>query len=126
MSRPRAKNASPSRPKSKRAPYGSQAAKRTAKRARSLIEAMLQEMELGLVDPHYRMTDEWERLFGAKQSMVVNLQKLVAALAAVPNYELPKAVPEEQAEARDAPITPAEMEMLKAWISEGNEPLAAD
>ncbi len=94
------------------------ASSRAVKRARVLIELMLREMQRGLRDPAHRTSEEWNKLFGAKQSMVVNLQKLVASLAALPQEsECAETLPD--AISPDTPITPEEMELLKAWLAEG-------
>ena len=47
---------------------------RANKRAGTLIEGMLQEMQRGLRNPQNLESEEWLRLFGNKQSMVANLQ----------------------------------------------------
>ena len=91
-------------------------AQRSAKRAQLLVARMMKEMDRGLRDPAYLASEEWERLFGAKQSMVVNLQKLVATLSDLPG----EVNATDSAETpMIAPITVQEMEMLKAWLTQG-------
>ncbi len=100
----------------KRTSYAPEASRRAIAHARALIEQMLAELERGLANPEHCAGEAWEKLFGAKQSMVVSVQKLVAALAA-----LPECAEEEDAEkaAALAAITPEEMKLLKAWLAEG-------
>ena len=90
------------------------AAQRAPKRARQLIEQMLKEMQLGLKDTSYRMSDEWASLFGAKQSMVVNLQKLVATLAALPDESISGEKADPAAE--EPALQAEEIAMFKAWL----------
>lgn len=83
-------------------------------RAHGLIEAMLKEMQQGIENPDYCASEHWERLFGPKQSMVVNLQKLVAALVALPGNPA-----QPQQAQQPLPFTPEEMALLSAWIADG-------
>jgi hypothetical protein len=89
---------------------------RTVKRARRLADLLMQEMYAGLRDPARLSSEEWDKLFGAKQSMISNLHKLVSTLAALPEatpIALPKASKDSSA------LSKQEMEMLKAWLEEG-------
>lgn len=89
---------------------------RLCDQAHSLIETLLVQMRRGLDEPTYLLSEEWQRLFGAKQSMVANLQKLVSAFAA-----LPKASPtviEGDAWVLNGAITPAEVKLLQGWLSD--------
>ena len=101
----------------KRKPTGKASLACASKRANVLIESMLKEMQRGLRDP-VRMQDPlWIQLFGAKQSMVVNVQKLVQTLAALPQEPMAqdsvsKAHPEGHA------LTAEEMGLLTAWLAE--------
>ena len=101
----------------KRSPDASRACARATKRANALIDAMLKEMQRGLKQPELFETAEWERLFGAKQSMVVNVQKLVQALSALPSLEgqeakvLPKNQPVEK-------LSAEEMRLLNEWLAD--------
>lgn len=89
---------------------------RTVKRARRLADLLMKEMYAGLRDPARLSSEEWDKLFGAKQSMISNLHKLVATLAALP--ELAHLSPQKEREGACAMST-QEMEMLKAWLDEG-------
>ena len=102
--------------KTKRQSVKNPAALRTSKRARSIIELLLEEMRQGMRDPDRVMTKEWERLFGSKQSVVVNLQKLVQALSVLPDGE---AVEEVDSPTALPPMTAEEVAILKAWLAEG-------
>ena len=91
---------------------------RAAKRAGTLIEAMLKEMQRGMRHPHVLESPEWERVFGSKQSAVANLQKLVQALAVLPAFA---AHPSNTAGA-DQPettLSDEEMQLLAAWLADG-------
>lgn len=72
----------------------------------------MKEMYEGICNPDYRSEPEWAKLFGAKESVVVNVQKLVAALAAVPDY---RAAAEEVAM---PPLSAAELSILQDWLGE--------
>ena len=85
----------------------------TARRARVLIDLMLGEMQRAITEPDYAQSPEWGRIFGAKQSMVMNLQKLVAALVA-----LPEETEDDCAEPSELPLTKEEVGLLTAWLSE--------
>lgn len=89
---------------------------RASARAKSLIDAMLREMQLGLKHPDRLQSEAWITLFGAKQSMVVNLQKLVQALGALPA----DTAHENTAKERDqeVPLSSEEMVLLTQWLNE--------
>jgi len=89
-------------------------------RAKRLVDALLREMQQGVKNPKYRESDEWEKLFGSKDSLVVNLQKLVATLAALPEETVKKG---KAVEAPLQPISAEELALLKAWIEETNDEL---
>ena len=89
---------------------------KTIKRAYQLVDILLQEMHAGLKDPARLSTDEWDKLFGAKQSMIANLQKLVSTLAALPVSIQPVSQGEI---AHPSELSTTEMAMLKAWLEEG-------
>lgn len=74
-------------------------------------------MKQGLDDPGYLDSEAWDKLFGAKQSMVVNLQKLVAALAALPEEAPPRGA--DGGAMGEAGLSPQEMALLKAWLEDG-------
>lgn len=89
---------------------------RAARRARTLIELMMKEMYAGLADPDRLADAQWDKLFGAKQSMIANLQKLVATLNDLAEMEV-----ETVKTARPEPLTPADVALLTAWINDSNE-----
>ena len=88
------------------------------KRAHKLIETMLKEMQAGLKHRDKMESDAWERLFGSKQSVVVNLQKLVQTLATLPGDEKEGGMNMPHQE--DDMLTSEEMEMLAVWLAEKN------
>lgn len=98
-----------------RRPIGPQLSSRRAQR---LIEAMLKEMQLAVRDPARFDTPQWERLFGNKQSVVVNLQKLVQTLAALPQ-ELPASTHSTEPPAAMSELSAEEMRLLSEWIAQG-------
>lgn len=100
-------------------PLNRQAFARSGKRASALIESMLKEMQRGLRDPSRMETPEWAQLFGAKQSMVVNVQKLVQALAALPGEDSAEYTAETAPQEGDR-LTAEEMRLLTQWLTEGN------
>ena len=92
---------------------------RANKRAEALIESLLKEIQRGVDEPALLESPEWERLFGPKQSVVVNVQKLVQALAALPSEEPDKAIKEEEAQQEDR-LSDEEIQMLTEWLAEKN------
>lgn len=89
---------------------------RASKRAKTLIDAMLKEMQLGLKHPERLQSETWISLFGAKQSMVVNLQKLVQALGALPTDTERKA--KSKNENQEMALSTEEMTLLTQWLNE--------
>ncbi len=118
MARSRAVGASPpSVTASKKRPMPvSVDSQRVIRRARQLIEQLLEAMQLGFRDEGYRNGEEWEALFGAKQSMTASLQKLVATFVALPEEVSPADV--AQAATADPIMTQQEIELLKSWLEE--------
>ena len=86
-------------------------------RAFTWIETMLLEMQRGLRDPQRLESKEWIRLFGAKQSAVANLQKLVQSLATL-NASRAKKPSAEGDYPEDAAIHSPEMQSLSAWLND--------
>lgn len=86
---------------------------RAGKRAHQLIDRILKEMQAGLDDKTRLQNPEWERLFGTKQSMVANLQKLVQALMILPSDGTSK-----KGAAADVPLGFKELQLLAAWTEE--------
>ena len=93
----------------------SAASRRTAEHLHRLIEALVMEMQLSLRDPQHPTEEAWNRLFGPKQSMVANIQKLVAALGALRAYDPPEAQEEHRSE---IPLNPAETTLFLTWIAQ--------
>ena len=91
---------------------------RANKRAEALIEALLKEMQRGVRDQALLESPEWERLFGPKQSVVVNVLKLVQAMASLPS-EADVKPSKEVNHAEGAPLSHEEMQMLTAWLEQG-------
>jgi hypothetical protein len=89
---------------------------RTSKRAKSLIDAMLKEMQLGLKYPERLQSEAWITLFGAKQSMVVNLQKLVQALGALPTDTAREL--SSTSENQEVALSREEMALLTQWLND--------
>ncbi|MFN8930130.1 MAG: hypothetical protein ACK5WQ_07205 [Alphaproteobacteria bacterium] len=81
-------------------------------RTQQLVESLLETLAAGIKSPE-SIPEHWERLFGAKDSVVVSLQKLVALL-----IELHQNLPTDKAtvEATPAQLEPHEVEMLEAWM----------
>jgi hypothetical protein len=93
------------------------ARQRAARQANRLIEIMFKEMGAALKDPARMDEPEWQRVFGNKQSLVVNLQKLVQALGALPE-ELCAEDPKPESNQREA-LTAEEMRLLTEWLAQG-------
>ena len=89
----------------------------SGRRAEKIIDLLLLEMQRGVAQPERLLTPEWEVLFGSKQSMVANVQKLVAALAALPEA----GAPGEEERATELPLTEQEMVLLTAWLADRDE-----
>ena len=89
---------------------------RASRRARQLIERLFVEMQQGLQDPSYCTSESWDLLFGSKQSMVTNLQKLVAALVALPDEA--GAVSDAGKASDTLQFSEADMALLRAWIED--------
>ena len=90
---------------------------RTSKRAHILIECMLKEMQLALCDPARLEAPRWAQLFGTKDSMVVNVQKLIAAMAALPGTGAMK----DNAKANnreDVSLSEEEVRLLTEWLAD--------
>ena len=90
---------------------------REIKRAQTLVELMMREMYLGLTDPHRLSDEQWDRFFGAKQSMIANLQKLVGCLAELEEIHVSRGKASLPVTTMP-PITADEVSLLTAWLSE--------
>ncbi len=82
-----------------------------------MVEVLLEVMEKEVRDPKEENTAQWGRLFGTKDSAVVNLQKLVHLLGEL-HVQAGDAGQEQKTL---APIDPQEMAMLVQWLKETNE-----
>ena len=82
-------------------------------RTHRLVETLLETLSRGIESPE-TIPDHWERLFGAKDSVVVSLQKLVALLIELRQHLGPLDMEEKEASA--APLAPHELAMLEAWM----------
>lgn len=91
---------------------------RTTKRAAALIDTLLKEMQRGLSEPALLESPEWEKLFGPKQSVVVNALKLVQALAALP-CEVQAKPTKEPPPPEGERLSDEEMRMLTEWLAQG-------
>ncbi len=92
------------------------APRRSTRRARTLVELMMKEMHASLRDPDRLSPEMWDKLFGAKQSMIANLHKLVVTLMALSEDEVPQKQAQEDSAAEA--LTAEEMLMLTAWLAE--------
>jgi hypothetical protein len=97
----------------KKRPPASPALIASGKRIHALIEMMLEEMQRGLDDPDRLTKPEWTRLFGSRQSMVGNVQKLVQALAAIPAEDNSA----EGGQEGKRPLSLPEVALISAWMS---------
>lgn len=84
------------------------------RRTRQLVEVLLQVMEQEIRAADGPRSEQWVRLFGSKDSAVVNLQKLVQLLA-----ELQGNVPQSTASTQALPED-ADMELLRQWLQDIN------
>lgn len=84
------------------------------RRTRQLVEVLLQVMEQEIRAADGPRSEQWVRLFGSKDSAVVNLQKLVQLLA-----ELQGNVPQPPESATPLPED-ADMELLRRWLQDVN------
>jgi len=89
------------------------ATQRATRRARTLIDLMMKEMHASLRDPARLAPEQWDKLFGSKDSMIGNLQKLVATLNA-----LPAAGEAGVDSTADRPMDAKEIVLLTSWLRE--------
>ncbi len=83
------------------------------RRTHLLIEVLMEVMEQGIRNAEADVSDRWVRLFGSKDSAVVNLQKLVQLLAELQAQATPPAgAPTEEA------LSPEEMALLAQWFEQ--------
>lgn len=85
-----------------------------------LVEVLLGVMEREIHAGGER-SEQWERLFGTKDSAVVTLQKLVQVLAELQT----RAGHEPQAEALVEPVNEEELALLREWLAGPSAPNVA-
>lgn len=100
-----------------------EAATPTARVSWQLVNILTQQLMQKLAQTLAEMPDpttDWERLFGAKDSMVVNLQKLVQVLVQMSGRleEIEKNI--DAPDMADSAILPdeADLQMLKNWLEQ--------
>lgn len=81
-------------------------------RTQMLVEVLLQVMESEMRAEDQERSEQWLKLFGPKDSAVVNLQKLVQLMAQLQSHAPQK----RKAAATVKPVDDAEMAMLADWI----------
>lgn len=91
---------------------------RAAARARGLVNLLLRELARGVRDPQRCGDAVWNQRFGAKQSMVANLHKLIVTLAMLDGMEQ---VAHEGAFATEKALTAEEKQWLKLWLAEDSD-----
>lgn len=89
------------------------------RRTRLLVEVLLEVMEQGIRAPDSERSEQWERLFGTKDSAVVNLQKLVQLLA---ELQAQSGSTLDDAHALVEPVSSEEMALLAQWLEQVNAP----
>ena len=82
-------------------------------RTHRLVETLLETLSRGIESPD-TIPEHWERLFGAKDSVVVSLQKLVTLLIELRQHLAPLTV--EGGDESTAPLEAHELELLEAWM----------
>jgi len=117
----RKKNAAPIRPRVKPthdpAPNASAHLCQLWLKTSDLVQRLIQTLEDGVSTPEV-LPEHWERLFGPKDSAVVNLQKLVAVLALVSERlmsDMCGNADAAHAELTQPPMQAEDLEMLMRW-----------
>lgn len=83
-------------------------------RTRQLVEVLLQVMEREIQSDEPERSEQWLRLFGAKDSAVVNLQKLVQLLAELQQGQPVPSISDTAA------MDDEEMKLLRAWLADAS------
>lgn len=83
----------------------------------SLTCALIAKLQ-SVLATHDVADEGWERLFGAKDSTVINLQKLVAVLGEISDRLAHHASEAGQVSASVAPMDTHDMTMLKRWLEQ--------
>lgn len=84
-------------------------------RATEMVERMLAIMEQVLEGPNPEAEKEWIRMFGTKQSMVVNLQKLVSMMQMLSKMEIDAAA---HVASEEATLSDADAKIYDAWVDD--------
>lgn len=84
-------------------------------RTQLLVEVLLEVMENEIRAPENERSERWLKLFGAKDSAVVNLQKLVLLLA-----DLQVQAPSKNPAAEVEPVNAQELAILSDWLTQIN------
>ena len=79
-----------------------------------LVEILIGVMEQEITAPHSEHSEQWLRLFGAKDSAVVNLQKLVQLLGHLREQIQGNSAPEAELV---EPVNAQEMAILAEWLA---------
>lgn len=96
---------------------------KTARRAKSyrraqiVIETLLSEIQRGIQSPDIIKSEEWKKLFGTKDSIVANVQKLVATLGDLPEHQGTYHTPGTP-HPEEVPLTAEEVQILAEWIKD--------
>lgn len=83
-------------------------------RTRQLVEVLLHVMEREIQSDEPERSEQWLRLFGAKDSAVVNLQKLVQLLAELQHGQPMPSISDA------AVMDDEEMKLLRAWLADAS------
>lgn len=81
-------------------------------RTQLLVEVLLRVMEHEIAAEQPTRSEQWLKLFGPKDSAVVNLQKLVQLLAELQEQSPVKMAPD----ARVTPVSESELGLLHDWL----------
>ncbi len=97
--------------------------RRVVKHVNLVFDMLLTELEELLTHKRANLSDTmWERVFSNKESVVMNLGRLIDALNRVPPLNMPKRKRRKRNQEgvlEDAPpLSPAEIDLIKAWLSE--------
>lgn len=92
----------------------------TVARLTFVIELLLSELERGIDDPDIVTSTAWKKLFGEKDSIVTQVQKLAATLKSLreepAKQNKAKKLPQEE-----VPLSEEEMRLLTAWLADGQK-----
>lgn len=83
-------------------------------RSQMLVEILLEVMETEIAAEQSERSERWLKLFGPKDSAVVNLQKLVQVLGELQEQTPAAALANEPQPI--APVSEEELQMLSEWL----------